>query len=30
MSYACAKSYCTPILFTGRDFAKMDLKIALV
>jgi ribonuclease VapC len=30
MSYACAKSYRAPILFTGRDFAKTDLKIALV
>jgi ribonuclease VapC len=30
MSYACAKSYRAPILFRGRDFAKTDLKIALV
>jgi len=30
MSYACAKSYRAPILFTGRDFAKTDLKVALV
>ena len=30
MSYACAKSYRAPILFTGRDFAKTDLRIALV
>ena len=30
MSYACAKGYRAPILFTGRDFAKTDLNIALV
>jgi len=30
MSYACAKSYRAPILCTGRDFAKTDLKIASV
>jgi ribonuclease VapC len=28
MSYACAKAYHAPILFTGRDFANTDLKIA--
>jgi ribonuclease VapC len=30
MSYACAKAYRVPILFTGRDFAHTDLKIASV
>jgi ribonuclease VapC len=30
MSYACAKAYRVPILFTGRDFAHTDLELGSV